>query len=370
MANTYKNIVVTPNIGNSADPRIQFSGGNTTANTDINLYVYPLSNGTLSFEGSAGQLFSITNDLSNTLFSVNDLSGIPAIEIFANGLISVAPFGGNVVFGNTSELILSPGAGIFANGSLGTSGQILSSNGTSVYWATAGAASVNTAAQYTWTNSHTYASSPYLNNNIGLFFRTVNAAAAVSFRQQNDDNFVFYSTNSVYGERPVWSVYANSATSNLQIHVPFQLNTSLIANGSTGSAGQVLTSNGTTSYWSASFSTVEFIIDGGGSAITTGIKGDVRMPYNCTIEDVALLADQSGSIVIDLWKDTYANYPPTVADTITASAKPTLSSASKYQDTTLTGWSKTVSSGDIIRVNVDSVSTIQRITLSMRVRKT
>ena len=32
----------------------------------------------------------------------------------------------------------------------------------------------------------------------------------------------------------------------------------------------------------------------------------------------------SGSIVIDVWKDTYANFPPIVADTITASAKPTL----------------------------------------------
>lgn len=137
MANTYKNIIITPNIGNTADPKIQFLGGNTTANTDINLFVYPSSNGTLSFEGSAGQLFSITNDLSDSLFSINDVSGIPSIEVFANGLISVAPFAGNVVFGNTSEVILSPGTGLYANGGLGTTGQVLTSNGTSVYWAAA-----------------------------------------------------------------------------------------------------------------------------------------------------------------------------------------------------------------------------------------
>lgn len=135
MANTYKNIVITPNIGNTADPKIQFSGGNTTVNTDINLYVYPDANGTLSFEGSAGQLFSITNDLANLLFSVADVSGIPSLEVYANGLVSIAPLGGNVVFGNTSELILSPGAGIYANGGLGTAGQVLHSNGTSIYWA-------------------------------------------------------------------------------------------------------------------------------------------------------------------------------------------------------------------------------------------
>lgn len=135
MANTYKNIIITPNIGNTSDPKIQFSGGNTTANTDINLFVYPSSNGTLSFEGSAGQLFSITNDLSNSLFAVSDVSGIPSIEVFANGLVTLAPFGGNVVFGNTAELILSPGAGIYANGDIGTAGHVLHSNGTSIYWA-------------------------------------------------------------------------------------------------------------------------------------------------------------------------------------------------------------------------------------------
>ena len=77
---------------------------------------------------------------------------------------------------------------------------------------------------------------------------------------------------------------------------------------------------------------ITFIIDDGGSVIATGIKGDLEIPFGCTIQAVTLLADQTGSIVIDIWKDTYAAYPPTVADTITASAKPTLSSALKSQD--------------------------------------
>ena len=102
MANTYKNIVITPNIGSSTDdPKIQFSGGNTSVNTDITLRVYPTSNGTLSFEGSAGQLFSVTNDLSGTIFSVNDVSGIPSIEVNASGLVELAPFSGNVAIGRS-----------------------------------------------------------------------------------------------------------------------------------------------------------------------------------------------------------------------------------------------------------------------------
>lgn len=101
MAISYKNIVITPNISNTSDPKIVFSGANATVNTDITLNVYPASNGTLSFDGAAGQLFSITNDLSNSLFSVSDVSGIPSIEVFANGLVSLVPISGNVAIGNS-----------------------------------------------------------------------------------------------------------------------------------------------------------------------------------------------------------------------------------------------------------------------------
>jgi hypothetical protein len=115
--------------------------------------------------------------------------------------------------------------------------------------------------------------------------------------------------------------------------------------------------------WAGGTQSVEFIIDGGGSAITTGNKGDIRFPYACTLSGVYLLADVSGSIVLDLWKDTLANFPPTVADTITASAKPTLSSATNSSDTTMTGWTKSITAGDIIRVNVDSVATVTRVAM-------
>lgn len=111
------------------------------------------------------------------------------------------------------------------------------------------------------------------------------------------------------------------------------------------------------------------VFDGGGSVLTTGIKGDMSIPYACTILSARLLADQAGSIVVDIWKDTYANYPPTVADTITAAAKPTLSAATKNEDTTLTGWNTAIVAGDTLRFNIDSVATITRATLALRIRK-
>lgn len=113
---------------------------------------------------------------------------------------------------------------------------------------------------------------------------------------------------------------------------------------------------------------LEFIIDGGGSTITTGIKGDLLVPVACTITSATLLADQSGAIVIDVWKDTYANFPPTDADSITASAPPTITaSGTKSQDSTLTGWTKPIAAGSILRFNVDSVTNHQRVTLALGV---
>ena len=132
---------------------------------------------------------------------------------------------------------------------------------------------------------------------------------------------------------------------------------------------QQLRWNSTSSVWEnfTPTETINVIIDGGGSAITTGVKADLLIPYNCKITAARLLADQTGSIVVDIWKDTYANFPPAVGDTITASAKPTLSSATKYEDTTLTGWTVNLSAGDYLRFNVDSITTVTRVTLALTI---
>lgn len=116
---------------------------------------------------------------------------------------------------------------------------------------------------------------------------------------------------------------------------------------------------------------INSVIDGNGAAIAAGIKFDIGpIPFSGVIEEVTLLADQSGSIVVDIWKDTYANYPPTVADSITAAALPTISAAAKSQDSTLTGWTTTITAGDILRINVNSATTITRVTLGLKVRRT
>lgn len=72
--------------------------------------------GTLSFEGSAGQLFSITNNLtSGSIFSVNDVSGIPSIDVDADGTIQLAPFGSTEYVGVG---ITNPSTKLHVNGTI------------------------------------------------------------------------------------------------------------------------------------------------------------------------------------------------------------------------------------------------------------
>jgi hypothetical protein len=114
---------------------------------------------------------------------------------------------------------------------------------------------------------------------------------------------------------------------------------------------------------------VTVVIDGAGVAITTGVKGYLSIPVSGTLLKWRLLSIDAtgpataGSIVIDIWKDTYTNYPPTLADTITAAAKPTLSAVNKNEDSTLTGWTRTFMAGDIFGFNVDSATTVTKVAL-------
>ena len=112
------------------------------------------NNGTLSFEGSAGQLFSITNQLSSgSIFSVNDISGIPSIDVDADGTIQLAPLSSTefVGIGTTNPTAkldvngtVALGSSVYdTNETFGTNGQVLSNvTGFGVSWTTVGGGSV------------------------------------------------------------------------------------------------------------------------------------------------------------------------------------------------------------------------------------
>lgn len=114
---------------------------------------------------------------------------------------------------------------------------------------------------------------------------------------------------------------------------------------------------------------VGITIDGGGLPIKTGFAGDLEIPFDMDITGWTLVSDVQGSIVIDVWRDTFANFPPTDADTIAGTEKPTIANGTKAQDLTLSTWSASVTAGDVLRFNVDSVASITRATLTLRGEK-
>jgi len=112
------------------------------------------------------------------------------------------------------------------------------------------------------------------------------------------------------------------------------------------------------------------IYEGGGVLTTLPKIMHVRLPYAITITGWEIVCNESGSIVIDVWKGTYANFPSTVADTITASAKPTVTTAQKATSTTLTGWTTSLPAGAYVNVNVDSVTSITYALLNLTYTRT
>lgn len=115
--------------------------------------------------------------------------------------------------------------------------------------------------------------------------------------------------------------------------------------------------------WKTLQAAVNLIIGDGSNAITSGVKAYLAIPDDLEIVSATLLADASGSIVIDIKKAAYADWPTSTS--IVASAKPTLSSAQKSQDSTLTGWTKNLTAGDILEVVVDSATTVKQVTLAL-----
>ena len=119
-----------------------------------------------------------------------------------------------------------------------------------------------------------------------------------------------------------------------------------------------------------------YVIDGGGTPIETGQKGHLRVPFACLVDRVTMIADRTGSMQVDIWKSIYDDFPPTVDGSITGGNPPAIILSDKYEDTELTDWIRSLSEGDILAFNVDSVAggegggTITRVTVSLHVRKT
>lgn len=107
-----------------------------------------------------------------------------------------------------------------------------------------------------------------------------------------------------------------------------------------------------------------------GQIVTPVSPVDLYIAESCEIVQIVILTyGGPASCVIDIWRDTFANFPPTVADTIFAIGKPTISGGTDYSDTVLAGVSVGCNAGEVLRFNLDSSAAFTRISIFLVLRK-
>ena len=90
----YNDIKITPNIGVSSDPKIEFVGA---GNSTITLKVLDTVDGGITFEGQKAELLSLVDadvsiGSSIPTFAVNDFYGVPLIQAYNDGDVVLAPY--------------------------------------------------------------------------------------------------------------------------------------------------------------------------------------------------------------------------------------------------------------------------------------
>ena len=93
--------------------------------------------------------------------------------------------------------------------------------------------------------------------------------------------------------------------------------------------------------------------------LTTGSKGYIILPYNCTITKWYITSDVVGSIVVDIKKAGVS--------IVGAGNKPTLSGASNNSSNIVSWTTSSLLEGDVLEFNVDSVATVTKVTLTIKI---
>ena len=89
--------VNTSELGNSLIFDDGTSVGIGTASPNATLEVFGNGGTVLDIQGSNGQLFSVTDSLVGSLMSVNDISGLPILEVFDTDKVVMGEFGSNAL---------------------------------------------------------------------------------------------------------------------------------------------------------------------------------------------------------------------------------------------------------------------------------
>ena len=112
--------------------------------------------------------------------------------------------------------------------------------------------------------------------------------------------------------------------------------------------------------------TVNYVIDSGSLPMQVGDKGKLTIDVTGVIENIRVLSDQTGDIVFDISKCSFADYPNFTS--MTAGQRVQLTNSNKYFDDVLNNWTTTINAGDILNFNVVSVNNIRRLLITLKLK--
>lgn len=90
------------------------------------------------------------------------------------------------------------------------------------------------------------------------------------------------------------------------------------------------------------------------SSLAAGMKSYVRVPYRGIITSWTIVSDVACTCILDVWKSN--STLPTIANSITASTKPSLSASTTAASSTLTGWTTNIAVDDVLGFYLQSVT--------------
>lgn len=111
--------------------------------------------------------------------------------------------------------------------------------------------------------------------------------------------------------------------------------------------------------------TTGFVIGGADAPVTTGSKGFFRVVTSGTITKWVMRTDVTTTSVLDIAKCSPSDYPVTTS--IVASAPPTLSNQKCVTNTTLSGWTTSLLSGDYIKYSFTSNTSATNIAFELTI---
>ncbi len=174
-------------------------GESDTTTPNVPLQVYGSGSLVFDVQGSLGQLFSVTDSLSGSLYSVNDISGLPILEVFSDDRVVMGSYGLNsfVVSGTTTTV----------SGSLAVSGSATVNGGTVWHSNNDGASSGLDADLLDGQHGSYYAAASSLSNYLPLAGGTMTGTISFS-------NDIGTALQGTVGTNDFWRIYGSSTSSN------------------------------------------------------------------------------------------------------------------------------------------------------------